>query len=368
MPLRIGVNALYLIPGGVGGTEVYLRNLLRAMVAKPRGHSIFLFTNREFGRDVGYESRALTVVETGVSGTSRPMRLLYEQTGLPWQALRAGVDVMLNPGFTSPALLTKPNVTMIHDLQHHHHPEYFKPNDLKAWRLMVWLSTKRSARLMTVSEASREDIHAVYGYPLDRLQAAEPGVEPEYYTLERKNVEPLVLCVSTLHPHKNLERLVDAFAEFRLKRKEYKMVLAGMRGFHADAVERRIDEAGVRESVTVTGWLSRAGVMALYARARMAVFPSTFEGFGMPVIEAMAAGVPLITSDVRPMKDTTGDTALLFPPEDTKALAATMEKLAASETVRNTLAARARKRAAVFTWERAAAITLDTLEKAARGN
>ena len=364
--LRIGINALYLIPGGVGGTEVYLKQLLAAMARKPRGHSFVVFTNREMGSKIEVDSPSVTIVETGVNATSRPSRILYEQTGLVSAALRAKIDVMLNTGFTAPLLLPRPNVTMIHDLQHHHHPEYFKATDLLAWRFLVWASAKNAKRLMTVSEASREDINAVYGVPLDRIRAAEPGFEPEFLTLERKRIEPLILCVSTLHPHKNIERLIDAFADFCLKRKEYKLVLAGMRGFHTEAIEKRIDERGVRDRVTITGWISRADIMGLYSKARIAVFPSTFEGFGMPVVEAMAAGVPLITSDVRPMKDTAGDTALLFPATDTAALTEAMEKLAANETLRNMMASRAKKRVAAFTWDRAATIALDTLEQAAK--
>ena len=176
----------------------------------------------------------------------------------------------------------------------------------------------------------------------------------------------MILCVSTLHPHKNIERLIDAFADFCLKHKDYKLVLAGMRGFHAEAIEARIAARGMNDRITITGWISRAEIMALYAKARIAVFPSTFEGFGMPVIEAMAACVPLITSDIRPMKDTTGDTAMLFPPQDTAALTAELEKLASNETLRNMMASRAKKRVTAFTWDRAATIALDTLEHAAK--
>lgn len=366
-PLRIGVNALFLIPGGVGGTEVYLRHLLAAMAKNSRGHRFVLFLNRETGLDLVPAQSNVTAVETGVNAASRPRRILYEQTLLLRDIRAAKIDVLLNPGFTSPLLLPLPNVTVIHDLQHVRHPEYFRPGDLWAWRFFVWASARRSRRILTVSDASREDIHSVYGVPLERIHTVEPGVEPEFFSLSRQAEEPLILCVSTLHPHKNIERLVDAFAAFHPRHPEYRLVLAGMRGFHGEAVERRIAHHNLADRIALTGWIPRPAILDLYARARFAVFPSTFEGFGMPVPEAMAAGVPLIASGVRPMKDIAGDTALLFPPQDTGALAAAMEQFAASASLRSMYAARARKRAAIFTWDRAAAIALDALEKAARG-
>ena len=184
--------------------------------------------------------------------------------------------------------------------------------------------------------------------------------------MESTNKEPLILCVSTLHPHKNIERLVDAFAAFRACRPEYRLILAGMRGFHGAAVERRIHHHGLEESITLTGWISRPAILELYSRAQFAVFPSTFEGFGIPVIEAMAGGVPLITSDIRPITDIAAGAALLFAPGDTKALTDAMEQFAANPALRAGYASRARERAALYTWDRAAAITLDTLEQAAR--
>jgi len=366
-PLRIGVNALFLIPGGVGGTEIYLRNLLAAFAKKARGHSFTVFLNRETGADLVPAHRDFQGVQTGVAAEQRPRRILYEQIRLPMDARAAGVDVLFNPGFTAPLFAPCPNVSLIHDLQHHHHPEYFKRNDLLAWRFLVWAAVRGSTRLLTVSEASREDIHAVYGVPLERISTAEPGVEPALHSLARKAPEPMVLCVSTLHPHKNIERLVDAFAVFRAKRPEYRLVLAGMRGFHAEAVERRVAHHRLEAKVTITGWIDRASIMDLYSRAQFAVFPSTFEGFGIPVVEAMAAGVPLITSDIRPMKDIAAGSALLFAPESTEALTAAMEQFAGSATIRNAHAARARKRAAFYSWDRTAGITLQTLEQAAAG-
>jgi glycosyltransferase involved in cell wall biosynthesis len=361
--MRIGVNALFLIPGAVGGTEVYLRNLLAALALEPRNHQYVVFLNRESDASLLPAHPAFLPIQTGICATSRPSRILYEQTLFPLAAARAHIDVMLNPGFTAPLLLPCPNVTIIHDLQHHHHPEFFKPADLLAWRFFVWSSAKFSTRILTVSPASKEDVIRVYKRSPQHVHTAEPGVESALFELTRQP-EPLILCVSTLHPHKNIERLIDAFALFHPGHSEYKLVLAGMRGFHAEAVEARIRHHRLQPHVTITGWIPRPEILALYARAEFAVFPSTFEGFGIPVVEALAAGVPLITSGIRPMKDIAAGAALLFPPNDTQALLAAMEAFAASPALRQTHAGLGRPIARNYSWHRTAQTTLNTLEQA----
>src|ERR1017187_10484013 len=133
-PLRVGVNALYLIPGGVGGTEIYLRGLLQALAGVDGTNRYFVFTNRYTESDLVPRRENFQVMPQPVRAVSRPARLLWEQTGLPIEAARLRLDVMLNPGFTAPLMATCPQVTVFHDLQHLRHPEYFRWFDLPFWR------------------------------------------------------------------------------------------------------------------------------------------------------------------------------------------------------------------------------------------
>ena len=210
--MRVGVNALYLIPGGVGGTEVYLRNLLRALAEVDRANEYVVFTNRETGRDLVPAS--FTHAPLAVRATNRPARLIYEQTALAHHARRHRIDVMFNPGFTAPAFPGCPNVTVFHDLQHKRHPEYFRRFDLPAWNLFLALSIRRSAMLIAVSEATAQDLKRFYSVPDTRIAVVPHGVVPAFYEISRAP-ERFFLCVSTLHPHKNHENLLAAFAQFR---------------------------------------------------------------------------------------------------------------------------------------------------------
>jgi glycosyltransferase involved in cell wall biosynthesis len=216
----------------------------------------------------------------------------------------------------------------------------------------------RAARVIAVSEATRADLLHFYRGPEARIRVIHHGVDPALFDLRHERLERFVLCVSTLHPHKNIERLIRAYAR---EKRDYRLVLAGMRGYHAEAIEGLIDERGVRDRVTLTGWISRPSLYDLYDRALACVYPSTFEGFGMPVLEAIAAGVPVACSEIPPLREVAGDTALYFDPLDEDALASALTRIVSDEPLRANLSRSGRERARGFTWERTARQILDVL-------
>ena len=367
-PLRIGVNALYLIPGGVGGTEIYLRYLLGALGAIDRENQYFVFTNRETREDLAPAQPNFEVVPQPVRAVSRPARLLWEQTGLPLAISRLRLDVLFNPGFTGPLVCACPQVTMFHDLQHKRHPEYFRWFDLPFWRAFLWMSAHRSKLLLAPSEATRSDLLRYYSLPSEKIRVVPEGVDPAFFEIaaERRAValEPYILCASTLHPHKGLVPLIRAFAEVHRANPEFRLVIAGMSGFHAVAVEQAIAETGLGDAVRLTGWLSRGELYKLFRNACAFVCPSTFEGFGLPVIEALAAGVPAACSAIEPLASMAGNAALLFEPGNENAIAAALLRLISDDKLRAALAAAGPIRAREFSWQRAARGTLAALEDA----
>jgi glycosyltransferase involved in cell wall biosynthesis len=277
---------------------------------------------------------------------------------LPVETSRYRLDVLLNPGFTAPVLAPCASVTVFHDLQHKRHPEYFRWFDLPFWTLLLWASAHRSRRLIAVSEATRQDLVRLYHLPPSRIRVVLHGVEPEFFTLDRTATEPLVLCVSTLHPHKNLERLIRAYAT---RKREWRLIIAGMRGFSARILDALIAELGVRDSVELTGWIPREALLPLYARARAFVYPSTFEGFGMPVLEAMAAGIPVACSDIPPLREVAAEAALFFDPLNEQAISSALDQIVSDTELRSKLEQAGPERARAFTWERAARETLAAL-------
>ena len=338
----IGVNALYLIPGGVGGTEIYLRNLLGALAQVDPRNEYRILTNRET-TDLTPSEPNFHSCPQAVNARNRPARILWEQFRLPTSDL----DVLFNPGFTAPVLCRCPQVTVFHDLQHVRHPEHFRWFDLPAWQFLLWTSARRSTRLISVSESTRHDVLEHYGQD---STVVPHGVEPEFFELDRRP-ERFILCVSTLHPHKGIEGLLSAFSAFHQKHPDFRLVLTGVKGFAADRIQTL---AG--DGVEIMGWIPRADLLDLFRRAWAFVYPSTFEGFGMPVAEALAAGVPTACSDIPPLREVAADCAHYFPPGQPD-----LETICFDETLRARLAETGRTRATRFTWTAAAQLTLQVL-------
>lgn len=365
--LRIGVNALYLIPGGVGGTEIFLRSLLAALARIDDRNEYFLFTNLETGARLAPEGSHFHHVTQPVRAVVRPWRIVWEQTGLPAAAWRFRLDILFNPGFTAPRLAPCPTVTVFHDLQHLRHPEYFRWFDRPAWRLLLAQAARSSTALVAVSEATRADLLRYYPIPGSRVTVIPHGVDERMFEIAaeraRRRPEPLVLCVSTLHPHKNLLRLIDVFARLRRHRPELRLVIAGVRGFQTAAIEERIVRLGLEEAVEITGWISREALYELYRRALCSVYPSTFEGFGLPVLEAMAAGVPTACSAIEPLREIAEGWALLFDPHDEREMEDALIRLLEDELLRNRLAGQGPGRARAYSWETAAARYLALFQK-----
>ena len=363
--MRIGVNALYLIPGGVGGTETYLRALLAALAEIDRVNEYFVFTNRETGKDLVPEQANFHHEPQGVRAVNRPARLLWEQTLLPLAAARRRIEVMFNPGFTSPIVCGRPQVTVFHDLQHKRHPEYFRWFDLPAWNFFLYWSARVARTVLADSDATAADLVRFYGLGGDKVRTVPLGVAPEFLGLAaRRRPEPFVLGVSTLHPHKNLEGLLRAFAIFRKERPEYRLVVCGIHGFFTERLRALREELGLGESVAFPGWIPKADLLDLYARAMAFVYPSRFEGFGLPVLEALAAGVPSACSRVEPLDSMAGDAALKFDPGDDAEMAACIERLVSDRELRERLASAGPARAAEFTWRATAERTLAALVEA----
>jgi glycosyltransferase involved in cell wall biosynthesis len=364
-PLRIGVNALYMIPGGVGGTEIYLHELLRALAEIDARNQYFVFTNHETGAGLIPSQPNFHGMPQRVRAAFRPARILWEQTMLPLAVARLRLDALLNPGFTAPVYCGCPAVTVFHDMQHQRHPEHFRWFDLPFWCMLLFASAHRATLLLANSEATRADMLRYYRLAPGKVRLAPLGVDREFFGL-RRAPEKLLLTVSTLHPHKGLDALLHAFARFRRERPDFRLVVAGLRGFHAEPLEKLRADLGLAAAVEFTGWIPRADLYDLYTRAWAFLYPSTFEGFGMPVLEAMAAAIPTGCSQIEPLAAIAGDAALQFSPGDADAIYGAMLRLVSDDALRAQLTAAGPRRAAEFSWTATARTTLDAIVDVAK--
>jgi len=358
-PRRIGVNALYLIPGGVGGTEIYLRALLRALAVIDPVNRYFVFTNRETGGDLVPAAPNFTQVAQPVRATFRPGRLIWEQTGLPLAALRLKLDVLFNPGFTAPLFCPCPQVTVFHDLQHKRHPENFRWFDLPFWRFFLYWSARVSRTVLADSEATAADLRTWYRLAGSKLRVVPLGVDEAFFEIAaRRRPEPFLLAVSTLHPHKNLDGLLRAFGKFRRTHPQFRLVVCGIHGFFSRELQALRESLELKDTVEFPGWIARAELYELYARAWAFVYPSLFEGFGLPVLEALAAGVPTACSAIEPLSGIAGEAALQFDPKN---FGDALDRIVGDRALRERLAAEGPRRAAQFSWRATAEGTLEAL-------
>lgn len=347
--IRIGINALYLIPGGVGGTEIYLRNLLAGLAAIDAENQYVVFTNRETGADLVPDRPNFIQAPQPVRASFRPARIVWEQLALPWAARKHRLNVLFNPGFTAPVLCGCPMVTVFHDLQHKRHPEHFRRLDLPFWNFFVWAAAKRSRGAIAVSTATHDDLKRYYGI---ESEVIHHGVEREFLEIARhREPQDYLLCASTSHPHKNLQRLLRVHAQMK---NAPKLILTGVRGFAAKEIEALAGEA-----VEILGWVPRQRLYELYRCALGLIYPSTFEGFGMPVLEAMAAGVPVACSDIPPLHEIARSTVHFFDPASDRELRDALLLLVSGKISTEA----AQNRAAQFTWEKTARATLAYLSR-----
>jgi glycosyltransferase involved in cell wall biosynthesis len=359
--LRFGVNALYFVPGG-GGVETYLRELLSALAEIDQRNRYVVFTSREADPQSVPAAPNFVRVPQPVKATSRPTRLIWEQTGLPVHAATFKLDAMLNPSCTAPLFCVCPQVTVFHDLRYKRHPETFGWLELLGYRFWLAWSPRVSSRLLVDSAAAAADLHDYYPRLDSKVSVVPLGVDPAFYALaERRRPEPFLLSASVLRPHKNVDCLLRAFAIFREAHPDFRLVVCGKHDSHADALLELRSRLNLDAAVDFPGWIPRHALYDLYARAWAFVFPSLFEGFGLPLVEAMAAGIPVACSSIEPLVSIAGGAALHFDPKDVLELASALARVAEDNGLRARLSRAGRRRASEFSWRRSAEATLDAL-------
>ena len=372
-PLKVGLNLLHLVPGETGGSETYARRLIPALLDAPGELELVLFTSREGAPAIREQSWSgeVTVLELPVRARSRILRVLGEQTLLPRAARRARIDLLHNVFTTAPVMAGIAQVTTILDVIYKRFPEAHSGPLSLGMRALVPLAARRSSRIIAISEATKRDVVGFLGIDPSSVDVVylgpgfSDGISPEAEDVLRSRLSlgdrPIVLSVSAHRPHKNLERLIDAMARVD---EAAVLVVPGYETQWEPDLRRHASRAGVEKRIRFVGWISDAELEGLYRAAICLVFPSLAEGFGLPVLEAMIRGVPVACSNATSLPEVAGSAALYFDPQDTGAIAEAIARLLADRGLREHLATAGREQAARFTWERAAAGTLASYERA----
>ncbi|MDE3077037.1 MAG: glycosyltransferase family 4 protein [Chloroflexota bacterium] len=357
-----------------GGTAVYVRRLVERFAAWPDpGPDEFTLLEAAQGRNpvlgqlpAHIRSRRLVT----------PSHHRWEQLLLPLELALERFDLLHSPDFIPPFRRRYRSVITVHDLAFLRYPQFLTAPSRRYFNGQIRAAVQSADRIIAVSNATKQDLIAEVGASPGKIdvvyEAADPLLRPEAdraaiagFLEGHRLPGDYVLFVGTLEPRKNLPVLIQAFATLRRKGYAGQLVLAGARGWLYDQVFSEIERLELQPAVVLAGPLEPGDLRCLYNGARLLAFPSVYEGFGLPVLEAMSCGLPVVTSNVSSLPEVAGDAALLVDPSSPEELATAMERVLGDPSLADSLRQRGLARAGEFSWERAAAETLAVYHRAA---
>ncbi len=371
--MRVALNLVFLVPGETGGMEVYARELI-PLLAATQGVELLCLVGREAAADTTAPWGNVAPMQAlPVSSRKRIQWVRGEQQFVPEAATEWGADLIHSLASTGPVRGSVPKVTTVHDLNYRTVPEAHFGVRALGMRVLVPAAARASRRVITDSAATKRDVIAHLPVDPTRVDVVPLGVRipdpaapvtPESELRKRFGLgdRPVVLSVSAKRPHKNLGRLLEAFASMAPSERPM-LVIPGYPTPYEAELRERTAILGLNEVVVFPAWVNEADLEGLYTLAACVVFPSLAEGFGLPVLEGMARGVPVATSDRSSMPEVAGEAALLFNPEDPAAIRDAIRRLLTDQALADRLRVAGRERAAQFTWARTAELTVDSYRR-----
>jgi glycosyltransferase involved in cell wall biosynthesis len=373
--LHIAIDA-HSVGTGLAGNETYAANLVEALAEVDGENRYTVYVTRA----EAYERFAGRWPHVRVQRTLPHTPLVRVPLTLPAELRRRPVD-LLHVQYTAPPFAPCPFVATIHDLSFEHLPETFKRRSRAQLRLTVRRTARRAAHVIAPSEFTRRDLRETYGIQNGRVSVVPLAAADRFRPVEdagevervkgRYGIEgDYVLAVGSIQPRKNLARLIEAYKLLRSARgrgKLPRLVLVGKKAWLYGDTLRAVREGGLAAAVVLTGYVSEADLPALYTGALCFAYPSIFEGFGLPPLEAMRCGAPVLTGDRASLPEVVGDAALTVNPFDAAEIASALARLIDDATLRATLRRRGHARARRFDWRETARMTLEVYRKATGG-
>ena len=373
--MRIAIDYTAALHQGAGIGR-YTRELVRALARLDRENEYVLCWARDAGDPPPPEDVPVRSVLRRWPLTERTLIWLWHRLRIPlWAELLTGsVDIFHSPDFTLPPLLRAKGVLTIHDLSFLRVPECADPGQRRYLSATVPRSACRADALLADSENTRRDMVELLGLPPHKITVVYPGVDPRFRPAnddhESERVRgryglsgPFILALGTLEPRKNLARLLQAYAGLRAEAQAGELIpplaFSGAVGWLVDEVFHLVDALGLHDDVLFLGYVPDEDLPVLLRMASCLVYPSLYEGFGLPVLEALACGTPVVTSRVSSLPEVAGDVAVYCDPRSTADIAQAMRQVLAGEELRQSLSRRGPQQAGRFTWDEAARRVLD---------
>lgn len=363
--MLVALNLLYLIPGVVGGTETYALSLIHTLSGIDGTNEYIVYVNRE-GADLDVTPAPnFRKVVCPISAERRAVRYAWEQAVLPLQLLRLQPDVVHSLGYVVPLAAPVKQVVSVPDLNFIGHRGWQNAAGRRAFQFFVQRSVRRANHVITISEFSRAELLRYLGVPArkvtvihlaGRATAPLPAAHSDGQSSRANIAGPYILAFSSLSTHKNMRRLLEAFDHIA-PAVPHSLVLVGHLPRN-EAIREGLTRAGTNK-VHFTGYIPRGEVESLMRNASLLVFPSLYEGFGLPVLDAQHAGVPVACSRAASLPEVAGEGACFFDPLSVEDIAETIRRCLLDQDLRGALVRRGHDNTKRFTWEKTARETLE---------
>ena len=367
--MRIAINASIVdpVPSGLG---VYTINVLREL-AKLHDELVIYTSCPEVCGVTSTKFRRISHrVRPSYGRPGHITRMAWIQTSLPFRLLADKISLLFSPLPEGMLFSLIPQIVVVHDLIPLHFPESL-PRQCLYYRYFVPFLLRRSQAIVAVSENTKKDIVAMYGIEPSKVRVVPNGLDASHFrvgidvsTVKRKyELAPYLLYVGNILPHKNLRRLLQAFASIA-KKVSHKLVIVGKKDYrYHPALEAEAKALGIEERVFFLDYVPSEELPALYAGAEAFILSSLYEGFGLPVLEAMACGTPVIASRVGALPEVAAAAAVLIDPHDVQGMASAMAAVLGDPTMREAMRQKGLEQAQRFSWERTALLTLDIIRE-----
>lgn len=373
--MRIGINAHLCSPSSTyrnAGISRYIRQLLEALARCKGMDDIHIFASHD-------DFPAEYVVHPSKWNTENPkVRIAWEQMVLPSAIKRLKLDLLHSPMHVLPAVCPCKSVVSILDLTFRRFPETFPKFQQKYLDFGTRRAVKKADAVITISESTKRDVVELLGVAEDKVFVTHLGVDASYhpvadeqreYAASKYGVnEKTVMYLGTLEPRKNIPTLIRAFSAARKELgPDIRLVLSGGKGWFYEQIFQLIKELKIEDDVHFTGYVPDEDLPALYSSAAVFAYPSIYEGFGLPPLEAMACGAPVITSNTSSLPEVVGDAGITVDPYDVKELSSSIIRVLSDSDLRNSMREKGLKQAARFNWENTAKQTLEVYQKVLAG-
>lgn len=372
--MRIAINTLgsSSLKVGVGN---YVIHLVHELAKIDKQNQYYIIANKKNARFFSTKNPALKILITPNYTAIKPLRILWEQLLLPFIIKKNEINLLHSPGFIAPLIKTSASIVTIHDMTFFSHPQCHTRFKRAYFTTLIPHTIRNADAISADSENTKQDIIAHLATTPSKIHTIHLGIDTNFQPLDKKSAQqtlqkkynlnkPFILFVGMIEPRKNLNRLIDAYVSLKTATQ---LVIVGKKGWHMDSFFKKIKDLRTKE-IVLTGYVPDEDLPFFYTAADAFVYPSLYEGFGLPVIEAMACGCPVVTSNNSSLKEIAEEAALLINPENTQELADAMKKIIHDKQLRKTLIQKGLKQAQQFTWKKTAEKTLELYHQVAAKN